>query len=327
MATSLSRAGQNKSEHPVGNPPEMACETFSLHDDPLQAACTFLPEGRYTVGVGDVDVRHTESNADYHADENYRSCSRVKTLLDSPALYYKRYVAKTLPPLSSSALDHGTLLHRWLEEGDAFLETLVSPPASKLTATGMAGKEAEKWAKTDAPQGSTVLSPKELSQIRYEVDALKKNPAARELIEAGIAREVSIRWMTPNGHRVKCRADLITPDCWVDLKTTKVEDILADWWRAVLDFKYHLQCAWYMRGMEACGLDAVPLRFIVVSTSIPHDCQVVTLPQAVIDEGRRMMDTALADLRLREDLDYWLPDQHGEVSELQFPAYALRSMS
>jgi len=35
------------------------------------------------------------------------------------------------------------------------------------------------------------------------------------------------------------------------------------------------------------------------------------------------MDKALADLRLREDLDWWLPDSHGEVIELPVPAHIL----
>jgi len=273
-----------------------------------------------------VDIRRAESNADYHADETHRSCSRVKTLLDSPALYQQRYISRTLPPYQSSALDHGTLMHRWLEEGAAFLETLISPPTATLTATGLVGKEAEKWAKSEAPAGSTVVGPKERAQILAEVAAILANPAAAGLIGAITEREISIRWETADGHRLKCRADAVTDDCFIDLKTTRDADILSDWWRSCLTFKYHLQCAWYMRGMEAFGMPPTPLRFIVISTSLPHDCQVVTLPPAVIAEGARLMDVALADLRLREDLDWWLPDQHGEVVELPFPAHALRSI-
>ena len=280
----------------------------------------------YSTAVRAVDIRRAESNADYHADETHRSCSRVKTLLDSPALYQQRYISRSLPPYQSSALDHGTLMHRWLEEGEAFLGTLISPPAKILTATGLVGKEAEKWAKNEAPAGSTVVGPKERAQILAEVAAILANPAAAELIGAITEREISIRWETADGHRLKCRADAVTDACFIDLKTTRDADILSDWWRSCLNFRYHLQCAWYMRGMEAFGMTPTPLRFIVISTALPHDCQVVTLPPAVIAEGERLMDVALADLRLREDLDWWLPDQHGEVIELPFPAHALRSI-
>lgn len=271
-------------------------------------------------------IRRGEANADYHAKVTHRSCSRVKTLLDSAVLYHQRYIAQSLPPFGSSAMDHGTLLHSWLERGDDFLETLVVPPASTLTATGLVGKEAEKWAKNEAPAGATVVSPKERSQILSEVAAIKANPAAAELIDRITEREISVYWETHDGHRLKCRFDALTSDgLALDLKTTKEADILADFWRSVLAFRYHLQDAWYRCGMEAMGLEPKPLLFIVISTSLPHDCQVVTLPAAVVAEGQRLMDKALAELRLREDLDWWLPDQHGEVVELSFPAHALRS--
>lgn len=273
-------------------------------------------------------VRRGEPNDAYHANETHRSCSRAKTLLDSPALYYQRYIAKTLPPFSSSAMDHGTLLHRWLEEGDNFLELLVAPPPQFLTATGLVGKEAEKWAKNEAPEGAVVVSPKERSQILAEVAAVKGNPAAAELLsrvpDGDDGHEIGVYWETDDGHRLKCRCDALASDGIVlDLKTTRDEDILSEFHNSVVRFKYHLQDAWYRRGMEAMGLDPQPLHFIVISTAIQHDCQVVTLPAAVTAAGQRLMDKALAELRLREDLDWWLPDSHGEVIELPFPAHVL----
>jgi hypothetical protein len=291
--------------------------------EPLQGACTDRDSGSHEQHVGAV-IRRGEANADYHANETHRSCSRARTLLDSPVLYYQRYIAKTLPPFSSSATDHGTLLHSWLELGDDFLESLVVPPPSTLTATGLVGKEAEKWAKNEAPEGAIVVSPKERAQIVAEVAAIKSNPAAAELLSTVVEHELSVYWESADGHRLKCRFDAQTADGLViDLKTTREADILADFWKSVMSFRYHLQDAWYRCGMEAMGLEPQPLRFIVISTSLPHDCQVVTLPAAVVAEGRRLMDAALAELRLREDLDWWLPETHGEVVELQFPAHVL----
>lgn len=291
------------------------------------AACSSLPGCGYGTS-GSADIRRGEASSDYHADETYRSSSRVRTLLDSPLLYHQRYIARTLPPFSSSATDHGTLMHRWLEEGDSFLDSLVAPPPDTLTATGLVGKEAQNWAKNEAPAGATVVSPKERAQLLAEVAAIKAHPGAMELLDRVTEREISIRWETPDGHKLKCRFDALTSDgLALDLKTTKDTDILREWHGSVMRFAYHLQCAWYMRGMEAFGIAPAPLRFIVISTSLPHDCQVVTLPDAVIAAGQRLMDRALADLRVREDLDWWLPDSHGEVVELQFPAHVLRSLT
>lgn len=305
--------------------PADTTDTFAP-DLPLRRTCTSQSLGSYAAHVG-ADIRRGEANADYHANETHRSCSRAKTLLDSPVLYYKRYIAKTLPPFSSSATDHGTLLHSWMELGDDFLESLVVPPPATLTATGLLGKDAEKWAKNEAPAGSVIVSPKERAQIVAEVEAIRGNPAAAELLSRVSEHEISVYWETADEHRLKCRFDALTSDGLVlDLKTTREEDILAGFYDSVLRFKYHLQDAWYRCGMEAMGLEPQPLRFIVISTAIGHDCQVVTLPAEVTAAGRRLMDKALAELRLREDLDWWLPDSHGEVVELPFPAHVLRRL-
>ncbi len=278
-----------------------------------------------SAGPSVADVRRGESNADYHGDESYRNCSRVKTFLDSPALYYGRYVARTIPQQSSDALEHGLLLHSWFEQGDAFLDSLAVPPEDRLTPTGQVGKTALEWAKNEAGPDATVVSPKLARQLRLEAEAIKRHPAARELMSRIVERELSVRWETADGHLLRCRFDALTSDgIVVDLKTTREADILANFWKSVLDFRYGFSEAWYRAGMEACGLLERPIHYIVISTSLPHDVQVVTLPEQVVEQGREQMVRALADLRLRENLDWWLPESHGEVVELPFPAHALR---
>lgn len=276
-----------------------------------------------TEGLSQADIRRGESNDAYHSPDGRKSCSHAKTFLDSPLLYHSRYVTRTLPSPSSDALKHGTLLHEWFEYGDALLDRIAVPPQSKLTSTGLVGKEAEKWLKDNAPADAIVLSPKEAAQFNLERKALDEHPIVRELRQDIVDRELSVRWDTPEGDRLKCKFDALTPEFALDLKTTREQDILAGFWKSVLDFKYHLQDAWYQRGMEAMGMEARPLRFIVISTTLPHDVQVVTLPEQVIAEGQRLMDRALADLRLREQLDWWMPDTHGEIVELSFPAHVL----
>jgi hypothetical protein len=278
-----------------------------------------------SAGPAVADVRRGESNADYHSDDSYRNCSPVKTFLDSTALYYGRYVARTIPQQSSDALEHGSLLHSWFEQGDAFLDSLAVPPEDKLTPTGQVGKSALEWAKNEAGPDATVVSPKLARQLRLEAEAIRRHPAARELMSRIVERELSVRWETADGHLLRCRFDALTSDgIVVDLKTTREADILANFWKSALDFRYGFSEAWYRAGMEACGLLERPIHYIVISTSLPHDVQVVTLPEQVVEQGREQMVRALADLRLRESLDWWLPESHGEVVELPFPAHALR---
>jgi hypothetical protein len=273
------------------------------------------------------EVRRGEPNESYHAKDGHKSCSPVKTFCESVRLYHARHVTQTLPPLSGDAVYHGSLLHEWWEAdfSDGFLATLAVPPESTLTSTGLIGKEAKQHCADHFPAGAKIVAPKEVGQLRRERDALLANPAFVELNERVVDREISVRW-EQDGHRLKSKFDALTDEFALDLKTTREEDILASFHDSVVRFKYHLQDAWYQCGMAAMGMTPQPLRFIVISTSAAHDCQVVTLPQEVIDAGRRLMDKALADLRLREELDWWLPETHGRVVELPFPAHALRRL-
>lgn len=272
------------------------------------------------------DVRRGEPSAVYHADADYRNASRVKTFLDSPLLYWRRYVSPSpLPGPSGAGLELGTLVHGWLEEGDSFLDSLAVPPAETLTSTGLLGKDAKKWVADNFGQDAKVVSPAVYAQVQHCIRAIRDNPAAMRLIDRLVEREVSVRWTTPGGDRLRCRFDGLTSDgLVVDLKTTSDASILADFWRSVLKWKYHFSEAWYRRGMEACGMEPAPLRYIVVSTVQPHDCHVVTLPPYVVAEGQRLMDAALAELRTREDLGWWQHDCHGEEVELSFPGFFSR---
>lgn len=274
--------------------------------------------------LGRVVVRRGESNPDYHSCPVTLSKSAFWVHhSEGPAAFYARFIARTAPPMESASLSHGTLLHLWLELGDAFWQAVVAPPESTLTATGSIGKEAKAWAAENAPS-SQLVSPKEMAQLRAEIASIQANPAAAELIASDrIAdREVSIRWDIDE-FPVRCRPDVLTVDgLIVDLKTTKEIGLFKNWWRAVKTFGYHAQDWLYQRGVEAMGIEPKPIHFLVVSTTPPHECLVCTLPPAFTSKGGEAIRSSIADIRLRLDLDCWVPDQHGEVVELPVPAHA-----
>ena len=265
-----------------------------------------------------------ESSESYHSSAGWSKSQLWDHAARGSRYFYLRHVAKSIRPEESASLAHGTRLHRWLEVGDRLFDEIVAPPDEFLTDTGLVGKRAQQWASENAA-GRDVVTPKELAQLRREIAAIKSHRAARALIESAIAHEISVRWTSRDGDLLRCRPDLCTDESWVDLKTTREQDILASFWRSVTDYGYHAQDAHYQWGMEALGMEARPLVFIVVSTAAQHDCQVVTLPQELVAEGRRRLLNSLADIRLRMDLDYWMPDRHGEVVELPVPAHAMRS--
>lgn len=268
-------------------------------------------------------VREGEGNSDYHSSPGWSKSQLWDHAKRGSRYFYLRHVSKSIKSEESYALSHGTRLHRWLEVGDRLWDELVVPPAEVLTDTGLIGKKALAWVAENAP-GREPVSAKEMAQLRYEADAVMAHKSARRLIEAAVAHEVSVRWTSPDGDLLRCRPDLVSEEAWVDLKTTREEDILSSFWQSVRDYGYHAQDAHYQWGMEGLGMEARPLVFIVVSTAPSHDCCVVTLPQEWVAEGRRRLLRSLADIRVRMDLDYWLPDQHGEVIELPVPAHVMR---
>ena len=271
-------------------------------------------------------ISEGEGNADYHSSPGWSKSQLWDHAKRGARYFYLRHVARALKSEESPALSHGTRLHRWLEVGDSLWDELVVPPADVLTDTGLIGKKALAWVAENAP-GRDPVSAKEMAQLRYEAEAVMGHKAARRLIEAAVAHEVSARWKSPDGDLLRCRPDLVSEEAWVDLKTTREEDILSSFWRSVTDYGYHAQDAHYQWGMEGLGMEARPLVFIVVSTAPSHDCCVVTLPPELVAEGRRRLLRSLADIRVRSDLDYWLPDQHGEVVELPVPAHVMRGIT
>ena len=284
----------------------------------------------YRPSAPTTSVEEGESNSDYHSSTGWSKSQLWDFISRGPRYFYLRHVAKSIKSEESASLSHGTLLHRWFDEGESFWDSIVAPPANLLTDTGRIGKAAKEWMAEHA-KGRTPVAAAEIEQLRQEADAIMAHAAARELIEARRASEVSIRWHHHDGTLLRCRPDLISEDehglLVVDLKTTSEEDVENSWWKSVVKYGYHAQDAHYQRGMEAAGMDARPLVFIVVSTAASHPVQVVNLPQQLTDIGRRSMDRAIADISVRMDLDCWMPEKHGEVVELHVPSHILRSLS
>ena len=172
-----------------------------------------------------------ESITAYHSDKSRISCSSVKDFLRGPDYFYARHVEQSLPAPESSSLSHGQLLHTWFENNDDSLSFVACPPTETLTATGSIGQKAKKWAAENCPD-ALLVSPKEREQLEREVSKLLANRAFCEWREQIVIREASVRFETLEGDRLRCRMDAATEDTWLDLKTTKEQDICRDFGRA-----------------------------------------------------------------------------------------------
>ena len=257
------------------------------------------------------------TNEEYHSWSEV-SCSQLKQLRESPLAFFYRHVEKSQAQKSSPALTYGSLLHEWAELGsDEFWPKVVIAPDRVCTATGSFGAKAKPWL-DELEDGAIPISPSDYKQLRMQTHQIYANSAARNLLVNAVDREFNIRW-TWNNHECRCRVDGATRQVFYDLKTTRDARILKDFGRSAIKFGYHMQAAMYGAAAIAAGWPEHRMEFIVTSTTWPHECEVVRLPNHVMEEGRVTCLRLLAELRHRKEWDAWHPNTYGKVHELNCP--------
>lgn len=202
-------------------------------------------------------------------------------------------------------------------EGKSLTEQVRVPPEEVLGANGSRSTKAYKsW---EAEQiGVIVCSQGELEQYSKMLASLMANSAARDLVENTTETQVSV-FFELDGHKVKVRPDGCCPDKWWDLKTTS-----AKWdqlYRSVFDYGYGEQEWLYVNGAMAVGMSPFRMPFVFVQTTAPFACHVYYLPHDYVAEcGERMLST-METIRLRRETGEYLPLDHGEIRELEIPAW------
>lgn len=278
--------------------------------------------------AGSSPAAATSVNISHEPAEEYHlwpetSCSQLKELRSSPLAFYFRHMARTSPPKSGDALAFGSLLHLWAELTDkVFWKRAVVAPESVCTATGTIGAKGKEWVKTIDP-ASIPISIADAEKLRPQTRQILRNKAARELLESCVDREFNVRWEW-DGHKVRCRVDGATANCFYDLKTTRDKEPLRTFHSSVWEYGYHLQAAMYGSAAVAAGWPAHRMVFIVTSTVFPYVCECVRLPEPLMEIGRRECLSLLDELQQRLEWDCWEPSSYGEVHELWCPKYMLK---
>jgi len=230
-------------------------------------------------------------------------------------------------PFESDAMARGTLVHLLMELGrEAFGERAKIIPEAYLTAGGALSTKADakKWV-ADQDPNAILLTPADSSFLGEVLSQFDQNKAVTELYSKIEHREVSIRWQTVEGYKLKCRPDAITSDgVVIDYKTTKLANPKKDFWLACRDWGYHISGALYEEGSKAAGFSDKPLTYIVISTVSPYLVQAVTIPRRLVDLGRKKLERAIADIHARMSFDHWVPEAYDSVEECEVPAWFYR---
>lgn len=223
------------------------------------------------------------------------SAGGLKRMRQSPAHFYglqmdaERPVSEPTP-----AMLNGTLVHTATLEPDTLeYRYIVRPP--DIDGRTTAGKA---WMAAAASSGKAIVTAEQMTAAQRQSTAIRSLPDVSALLSDGYA-ESSAFWVDKiTGELCKCRPDWVSPAgdgvVMVDVKTCQ-DASPAGFGKAIWNWCYHLQAAWYADGFEhATGTRVHGFVFAAVESAWPHAAAAYMLSDDVLDaarrENRRLLD-------------------------------------
>ena len=250
--------------------------------------------------------------ADYRAAPGL-SQSELKCLLDGPGhMLASRFGS---PPTES--MKTGTMAHDWLLEGK------WPDVAFKPDGMNFATKEGRAWKAEQEAAGREIYPPDVADFLTVLPERIHEHPMAKQLFNAKGRREVSVFATDPDTKiRLKCRVDLL-PDMGntiADLKKTfKGGAGRKEFAKAVLDYGYHIQAAYYLHVLRLAGIERDVFAFVCCEESEPWPVEVWPLEADIIALGH-----ATARKLLSEYAD--LQEGKGWARALELPGWVRAKM-
>lgn len=248
----------------------------------------------------------------YDADETCLRSSHMKSFIDDRELYAAENITKTVPRRESTpGMRFGTSFHGWLLEG----------VQDWVTYTGKGSKQTNEYKDFKAAHaGRTILDVDEHNTILRMTDAVRANPTARELVEAGGFPESAGKWQDEKtGVWCKCLWDrLLFDGTIIDIKTVgePSDEFFA---RQVRNYGYDISAGFYMRGRAAIlGTDG-PFKFITVCTEPVYRVRVRELDPIDIEVSHRTIDAALEGIAKCRESGDWSDPEAKVVHTVQIP--------
>jgi len=270
-----------------------------------------------------------ESIQDYHANSAI-SHSKLECYRRRPALYYKKYIAKTLAqPDESTAFRLGSAVHcAVLEEKEFATRYVQKPDLDRRTKEGKAA-----YAEFAAQhEGKTLLDADELAQVVAMREAVAAHPIAGQLLSNGEA-EVTWRKAQKNAlGALQCRTDWFnSTGCEIsngepyvlDVKTVESldSDAFRNFERAAFSYGYHRQAGFYLPLInEIFERPVSRMYYVAVEKCEPFGVVVYKLSDDAIARGQ---DETISDLiRLKKSIEdnHWI-NFEPVIHELSLPSW------
>lgn len=254
------------------------------------------------------------------------SNSRLSLLNRSP-MHYQHGFTESTP-----AMRLGSLVHAGVLEPLAIMKRYIIMPNYANHPDNKTGKgersfsSATTFCKSMEDQFRKLHHDKELvTEEQYNnmmgmAAAIASNQKCAQLFRGG-KTELSVVWDdAETGLRCKCRADWVSSGRMVDLKTT-LDPMAFD--KAIANYGYHRQMAFYVDGFAAHGMDLEPW-IVCIEKQSPYGVRAAPMGLEGLSVGGREVRALLRDVAAciamedwpgYQDPDFWrLPSWYGESS-------------
>ncbi len=254
------------------------------------------------------------------------SAGGLKRMAQSPAHFYGLQLDPQRPigGEPTPAMKNGTLVHTALFEPATVAARYVIKPDGMSFAT----KEGKAWKELNGDR--EIVDSAQMLAALAQAKAVRALPDIAALMVEG-QPEVSAFWIDEQtGEHCKCRPDFVSPAgdgvILVDGKTS--QDVsLEGFGRAIWNFDYHLQAAWYSDGYElATGKKVHGFVFAAVESTWPHAAAAYMLDDVVLDKARaknRQLLDLYAECKRTGD---W-PGYPTEIQPITLPAWAMKEIN
>lgn len=278
---------------------------------------------------------------DYHADTSRISKSGLDHINKSPLHYWDKYLNPDHPERKSA---------KHFRVGDVSNDLLLLAPDQfktlyAIVPVGAPKKptEAQRNARRPSPDtlhsinwwnqfsgenpDKTIVMPDEWETAQFIRDAVLKHPPAARLLREGFAERTMFFTEPITGAKCKFRPDWIATDVrfLVDLKTT-LDASPAAFGRAALNYRYHVQGAFYYDGFTiATGDQYDGFAFIAAEKTRPFPVKVYYMDDDDFLLGRRAymenLETYVECLKNNK----W-PAYGNAVERIRIPQFALNKL-
>ena len=253
----------------------------------------------------------------YHGMKDL-SKSAIDLLLDCPARY-KAWL-DSVESAPTDAMAFGSMCHKLILEPETFDEeyAVTSHPGNTKI-----GKEYRAEMRRN---GLNVVDKKHYDVAVAMAEAVRSHPQAKHLFaHEETLTETAFFW-SESGIRCKGKADIITENpsgLYVgDIKTCECAS-LEHISKAMGEWHYHRQAAWYLRGLRSVGVEVTAFIFVFVEKKPPHLVTCVMADADALATGESECLTAL-DVLKKCRMTGVYPGYSDAVEEIKLPQWALR---